>query len=504
MNERARPRLLALALNSPRSRAVGALSLIAVGLIAVLGIVLARTWSPRAYRVEMLVDLIPNRALLAEQIAAKGKEHGLEVVLSSRPRGSLEAIELIDRPNPLDAALVPGGVTRRAYPNVRQVLAVGTESLHLLVRAELAEERLARLKGRRINLGPTSASCHYLARDILAFAGLRAPVGPAAAGSTGDYDAEEASPQELRRQLARFRAATGADRDRLGRGLPDAVFVLSTLPSTLARELIATAGYRLVSLPFADAYCLDRVTPSVAGEATIDRAAVFATEIPACLYGVDPPMPGAPCRTIGMRLLLLAYAATDAEAVARMIETVVGAGLTSPGDPIPLRDPVRAFPIHSGTELYLRRRQPLLSPERAGSLGTLGGVLGAFALGTVVAYCYFRFRQLRRFDHYYREVRKVEMIARGQEVDPRAPADPAALRRYLDDRLLALKSRVFRDYAEGSLRRESLLSGIISLVNDTRNSLDRIATATATAPAAAHALPEKKLESGKDARDARN
>jgi hypothetical protein len=129
-------------------------------------------------------------------------------------------------------------------------------------------------------------------------------------------------------------------------------------------------------------------------------------------------------------------------------------------------------------------------------------VLGAFALGIVVAYCFLRLRQLRRFESYYHEVRRVEMIARGHEVDPHAPTEKAARRRYLEDRLLALKSRVFRDFAEGNLRGESLVSGIISLVNDTRNSLERLSALDE--PAHASAAAEGKLPSGKPAPDDRN
>jgi hypothetical protein len=73
----------------------------------------------------MLIDLEPNRALLAERIAAEARRHGLEVARSSRPHGALEAIELVDEPNPIDLALVPGGVARREHANVRQVDPVG-------------------------------------------------------------------------------------------------------------------------------------------------------------------------------------------------------------------------------------------------------------------------------------------------------------------------------------------------------------------------------------------
>jgi TRAP-type uncharacterized transport system substrate-binding protein len=444
----------------------------------------------------MVVDLNPSGARLAEAIVATAKEHGLEIELSVRPLGSLEATELIDQPNPIDVVLVTGGVPRRACSNVRQVLALGVESLHVLVRPELVEAGLAGLKGRRINLGPRGAACHQIARDVLAFAGLRATAGK------DDYQAEEASPQELERRLARYCAATGADRDRAARALPDAVFLLSMLPSSLARALVATAGYRLVPLPFTDAYCLDRSRRREAGAAPIDHAPLFATEIPAWLYGSAPPEPATPCRTIATRSIVLAHAATDVEAVARLVETLYDRAIADLADPVPLCDQVAHFPFHEGTLHYRLRSQPLFGPERGMGMGMLGSGLGGFALGIVVAYCFLRFRQLRRFESYYHEVRCVEMIARGREVDPNAPTDKAARRKYLEDRLLALKSRVFRDFAEGNLRGESLVSGIISLVNDTRNSLDRLSAFDESAPSSAPAAG--KLPSGKLAPDDRN
>jgi hypothetical protein len=463
--------------------------------------VLARAWRPRTCHVKMLVDLIPNSAVLARNIAAVGREHGLEVDLSGRPLGSLEAIELIDQPNPSDMALVPGGVSCRSCSNVRQVLALGVESLHLLVRAERVEAGLAGLRGRRINLGPSSAACHHIARDVLAYAGLRTQVDKGA-DDKSDYHAEEASPQELKRRLDRLRSATGADRDRAARALPDAVFLLSMLPSSLARELVSTAGYRLVPLPFADAYCLDRTRSPEASGARIERNQLFVSEIPAYLYGIDPPAPPAPCRTIATRLMLLAYAASDPEAVARLAETIYDGAIANLADPVPLGDQVPYFPFHQGTILYRQRSQLLYGPGRAVDLGIIGGVLGAFALGIAVAYLFLRFHQLHRFESYYHEVRHVEMIARGREVDPHAPTDPAARRRYLEDRLLTLKSKVFRDFVEGNLRGESLLSGIISLVNDTRNSLEHLSALDE--PAQSGTPEEERLPSGKRAPNDRN
>jgi hypothetical protein len=259
------------------------------------------------YRVNMLIDLEPNRALLAERITAEARRHGLEVALSSRPYGSLEGIELVDEPNPIDLALVPGGVARRHHANVRQVAALSPEPLQVLARAELASGGVGRLKGRRICIGPPTTSVHFLARDVLAFAGLHAP----AAGYPGDYLPEEVSPHQLQQQLNQLRGLTGTERDRALAELPDAIFLLSTLPSILARDLVGVAGYRLVALPFADAYCLDRIRLTETGEVRIDRALFAATEIPAYTYSVEPAVPDQPCRTIAIPLLLIAQEPTD-------------------------------------------------------------------------------------------------------------------------------------------------------------------------------------------------
>ena len=79
--------------------------------------------------------------------------------------------------------------------------------------------------------------------------------------------------------------------------------------------------------------------------------------------------------------------------------------------------------------------------------------------------------QLRRFESYYEEVRRIVQVARGLEDDPRAPPEPDARRAYLLDRLDDLKSEAIRDFADGGLKGEGLLAGVVALVNDTRSSL---------------------------------
>jgi TRAP-type uncharacterized transport system substrate-binding protein len=452
---------------------VTALLLVGVPLVLV-GVLLTWSWWPRTSKVNMLVDLDPNRALLAERIAAEAKRHGLQINLSSQAYGSLDAIELIDEPNPIDLALVPGGVARRTYANVRQVTALAPEPLQLLARAELAPQGVRGLKGHRICLGPDTSSVHFLAQDVLAFAGLHPP----APDRPGDYLPETASPQELRKQLDELRGLTGPQRDEAVRKLPDAVILLSTLPSVLARDLVTQAGYRLVPFPYAEAYCLDRIRPTETGEVRIDRANFSVMEIPAYTYSVEPPVPEKPCRTIAAPLLLIAYAPTDPEGVSRLLDTVFDGPVSGLAGPPPLRNQVPQFPFHAGTERYVRRNEPLLTPDMMSGLGRAIGGLGAFVSGVVAVYGFLRLRQLRRFESYYKEIRRVELIARGLETDPAVPAEPLARRSYLEERLLDLKSRALQDFANGGLKGEGLMSGIVSLVNDTRASLARLTPAT--------------------------
>jgi hypothetical protein len=430
---------------------------------------------PATYRLGMMVDTEPNRRILAQRIAAEGRKHGLEITLFPQPRPSLENMTLVNAPNNIDLALVPEGVGRPdQYPAVRHVTALGIAPLHVMVRAELyepASRSLAALRGKRIDCGSRSSVMRVLARDVLRFAGMRPPT----AADSGDYRDDTTSTQDLLARVEQIAALPPTEQAREIAALPDAALFLAAPPSLLARRLVTVAGYRLVSLPFVEAYTLDRLNlhdpeATTDGEA-VDRSWVMATSIPPQIYGSDPPVPPEPCRTVGTRLLLVAQAPSDPEAISRLIETIFESPLTGLIRPQPLRDQIAQFELHRGAELYLRRRQPLLTPELMSQLGRLLGGLGAFVSGIIAFYGFLRILQLRRFESYYHEVRRIVQVARGLEEDPDAPTDPDARRGYLLDRLDDLKSEAVRDFAEGGLKGEGLLAGVIALVNDTRSSL---------------------------------
>jgi hypothetical protein len=310
-----------------------------------------------------------------------------------------------------------------------------------------------------------------LAHDVLRFAGLRPP----SASEAGDFRDEAVPTPDLLARVDKIAALPPAERARALAALPDAALFVAPLPSLLARRLVTVAGYRMVSIPFTEAYTLDRLNlhdPQGAAEGeVVDRSWIVATTIPPQLYGSDPPVPPEPCRALASRLLLVAFAASDADAVARLLEVIYESPLTGLIQPPPLRDQVPQFELHRGTEMYLRRRQALLTPELLSQLARLLGGLGAFVSGLLGLYGFLRIIQLRRFESYYEEVRRIVQVARGLEDDPDAPPDPDARRVYLLDRLDDLKSEAIRDFEEGGLKGEGLLAGVVALVNDTRSSL---------------------------------
>ncbi len=364
-----------------------ALPLAGLALLLLSGYLAVRAWRPRTYHVRMLTDVMPIPALMARRIAANAGRHGLVVDLEKRPVTSLEALDLIDRPNPIDVALVPGGVKEREYPNTRQITELALEPMHLLVRAELSVKGLAGLRGKRINLGPPRSVNDALARDLLLFAGLHS--SPQISTDSGNYIAENRPPQELASLLARLHGVNGTDRERILAELPDAIFLLAPVPSTLAHDLVITAGFRLISVAFADAYCLDRINATPLGDVTIDRSILTPYEIPAYTYGIDPAVPTDPCRTIATRLILVGYAPTDPEASSRLLETIYDSQVAGLVDARPLQSLIPLFPLHRGTIVYMRQNDPALTPELINNFGKVAGGIGAFASGMVAFTAFF-------------------------------------------------------------------------------------------------------------------
>src|SRR4051794_33290824 len=358
---------------------LAALLLVSVALFGFGVRQLVRLGRPPTYRLNAAVDTEPIFQVLARRIAVEARKRGLVIELSPREYPSLESLRLVNASDAIDLAVVPEGVGRPdQFPNVRQVAALGIAPLHVMVRSELYESAarsLASLRGKRINCGSPSSAMRALAHDVLRFSGLRPPT----ASDAGEYHDEAVSTQDLLARLDGILALPRAERARALAALPDAALFLSPLPSLLARRLVVVAGFRMVSLPFVEAYTLDRLRlhdPQGAADGdVVDRSWIVATPGPPQLYSSDPPVPHEPCRTVGTRLPLVAATTSAPEAVARLLEVIYESPLAALIRPPPLSDQVPQFELHEGNQLYLRRRQPVMTPELMSQLGRLlGGI----------------------------------------------------------------------------------------------------------------------------------
>jgi hypothetical protein len=429
-------------------------------------IALLRPPSDRVRRIEMATSAVPRRIYLADEIRKEGTRHNLEIALTSRHYGGLEALAEVDSPGSVHFALVPGGVQSGDLPTVRQVAALATEPLHVLVRPELVGTGLAGLRGKRIAVGPPSMATHHLAREVLASIGLHPATEP-----KGGYALDPVSLEDLHRELQRIDSLAEADRVEPLRALPDAVVFCAPVPSMLAGALIQTGNYHLLPVPFAEAFCGERLNPPNAQGVQVHRSLLTQTTIPAYTYRFDPPMPAQACPTVGMPLLLVADQDADPETVRRLLETIYESPLRNQIRAQPLEEQVAAFPLHPATERYMHRTEPILKPEHASKIGPLLGGVGTLITGLIAFYGYMRLRKLKRFESYYREIGRIDMLARGLELDPDGPTDPEALRTSLETKLTRLKHDILMDFADGGLQGEGLMAGLIALINDTRESL---------------------------------
>jgi TRAP-type uncharacterized transport system substrate-binding protein len=452
---------------------VGAFLVIAISGCLFATLALFRSSARRTHSVHLTTDTMGRNVLLAEQIRAEGARHHLDITLTANEYGTLDALEAVDSPSEHNLALVLGGVTDRDYPHVRTVTALTKEHLHLLVKGQLADKGIFALRGKRIALGPPTTASYHVARDVLNFIG---PL-PTIETRSGEYTVDPKTREQGVRELARIASLKEPARAEAIARLPDAVMFLAPLPSPLARQLITAFGYKLAPLPFAEAYGLDRLNPPSAEGVRVDRSMLSPGVIPAYTYGSNPAEPARECPTICVPLLLVAPDDADPQAVSALVETIYDSPLTNALRPPALDEQVSAFPRHSGTERYLHRNDPVLTPAAAYRFGTLAGGIGAFLSGAIAVYGFLRLRSLNRFESYYHEIGQIEMIAAGLEDDPAAPANVLALRALLERRLVMLKCRVLEDFAAGGLKGEGLMAGIIALINDTRESLAGMVTA---------------------------
>lgn len=385
----------------------------------------------------------------------------------------MDALDKVDR-GTFEFALVQGGIASSAHPRVRQVAALHLEALHLLVRPELfqdVQKNLTSLRGKTVNLSTPGSGTYELAVDVLKFAGLR----PGKNRGSGDYLALTASYQEVE--------------SRIDKGnLPDAVFTVSALPSPLARQLITKRQYKLVSLPFGEAFSLEAFgedsslgssgSDGAEGNDEIAKYRIYPTEIPAFTYGIEPPAPAGSLATLGTRLLLVANVSVPTRAVRSVLEAVFSSEFAHnyrPSLDPSLLDLPPEYPWHPGTEEYRQFHKPLhagyVVDLLANGSSLAGAIAGALFFLRQWLRQYYRRKRDLGFESYMVKVAAIEQ--RALELEQAVTFDLKELLQ-LQVELNRLKNEALSRFAEGRIEGESLMSGFVAHVNDARHYLTKL------------------------------
>jgi TRAP-type uncharacterized transport system substrate-binding protein len=425
--------------------------------------------TPKKYRLRVTAG---NALGMRHQLALRlqgdvGRRNlALELVPSL---GSEQALDLVNR-REVDMALVQGALTPVGRPHVREVAALHVEPMHFLVKKELYQEvstSITSLRGKTVDLEEVGSGTHSLATAILDFVGLK----PRDQDPIGGY-----VPLSLDRKQLFAQQDTAR--------LPDAVFLISSLPSSTSNYLVTRHGYRLVALPFAEAFAL-RSLIEKAGENSqksaqdrIVMGRIQAVTIPAFTYGVEPAVPEQPLPTLGTRLLIVAHVDVPPRAMMELVEAAYGAEfgqiVRPPLDP-KLMDLPPEFPWHSGAVLYQQRNAPLLLGEAMDSAHKGFAIFAAAASGLFVLWQWTKQRgQLGRnrgFNKYIAEVAQIEgRVMEAEQGGAISFTDLLALR----DQMNRLKTQALDEFARGELTGNELLSGFLVHVNDVRNNLARL------------------------------
>jgi TRAP-type uncharacterized transport system substrate-binding protein len=422
----------------------------------------------RTYRLTITAgNAVDTRHELAELLRKEMAAQGVLLQLHNTI-GSEQALDQVNSGS-IDLALVQGGLAVEDRPHVRQVVALHIEPLHLLVKKGLHEavsKHLGALAGKTVDTGTVGSGTHTLAVKVLEFAGVRTD-DP----SHGGYIPQIMSREQLM-----------AEREPAK--LPDAIFLVSSLPSHVARHLVTNHGYELVPLPFGEAFALAGLDPAESASTqhapshAIDQRRTFPVMIPAFTYSVEPPVPAEALPSLGNRLLLVAHDKIDAQAVRRLVEVSYSTEFTKAARSAlesKLLETAPEFPWHAGTILFRQQNQPLVSKDVMEISHKSMAILAAGASGLFVLWQWLRLRnQSARFEQlkrYLGEINRIEEQAR--QLERNTPLD---LRDLLDlqHKVDRLKTEALEQMTEGRIDGKELLGPFFAYVDRTRDFLTRL------------------------------
>ncbi len=307
---------------------------------------------PRHYNLSMTGGgLLSNRHHLAKILSEEANQHGVSIRVKPTS-GSIQAMELVET-GKLDLAFIQGGLDAN-YENIRHVATLSPELVHVLVKPGI--DSIADIRGKSVNMGSLVGGTRIIAKQIFDMSGLKNGV---------DYTEKNFSD----RDLIEMRPER----------LPDVILLTSYAPSDVVEIMVKKHGYGLMEMPF---------PPSLA----IRLGWVADANILGYMYSIVPAVPPKDIQVIGVNLHLIANKNVDPRAVAAVIETLYGPHVSNRfGQKIPESNLLlpSGFPLSSGTQLYLSRKEPLLTEALMDKLKALFGLIMTLGSTFLVVFKWF-------------------------------------------------------------------------------------------------------------------
>jgi TRAP-type uncharacterized transport system substrate-binding protein len=408
---------------------------------------------------------VSRRHELVEQLSEATAGSGIHLNVVSTA-GSEEALRLVES-GALDVAVISTGMTSSTKDHVRELASFHVEPAHFLIRKELAEKPgLIRdiIRGKRVNMGEPGSTAYLLAKELLSFAHMQ----PGTESTPGDFQALTMGDDELIKLVNDIQQSTGDERRQKIDAMPDAVLLVSSLPSLVAQRLIEVADYRLVSLPFARAFIMHGGRDGTARKSLIDHSYIEQVAIPAGTYLGSVPVPQKDSEAVGLRLLMVANKDVPAGVIYRLMSKVFEGEFARKNKPVSAVAQSSPYPVHLGALAFENRNKPYILNEFMEMGKKAISVFGLFSAGALSLLAVLRTRSSKSPGDYLMDIRQIELIARGIIVDKDAPRDATALAKILDQRLAKLKSELIDACCKKQFKNEMMLLNILTILVDTR------------------------------------
>ena len=302
--------------------------------------------------------MLNNRHQLVRVLQREAAKYGL--TLNIKPySGSVELLEAVSDDD-VDVAIIQGGLGL-LVPNVAHVATLPPEAVHILVREPM--DSLADLRGKAVNLGSVDGGTRVAAKNILSFFGLSAQM---------DYAEKNYTNEQLY--------------DMSPENLPDAIAVISYVPSYLADYLVNECGYSLLPVPNADSLTLryNWAEPATIVERT---------------YSAPLSVPPEDLSTVGINPEIVAYEFADPGAIEKLLEVLYNSSVGNVvRQPLTEEDGTSGsiYPLSAGSQYYMKRNDPVFSMDTLDNIKNVFGSIMAGLSTLLVVFKWFKGGQKKK------------------------------------------------------------------------------------------------------------